>query len=97
MSMESQLPNVALAAAAQYLLAARDVLDIARAVANGGAARRVDAVAGPAARLRRHAAGRLDDRRPAVLMIGVVVADALTIGGQPVVQPHSSLGASPYW
>ena len=38
-----------------------------------------------------------DDVPPAVLMIGVVVADALTIGGQPVVQPHSSLGASPYW
>ena len=38
-----------------------------------------------------------DATPPAVLMIGVVVADALTIGGQPVVQPHSSLGASPYW
>ena len=72
MSMESQLPSVALAAAVQHLLAARDVLDIARAVANGGAARRVDAVVGPAARLRRHAAGRLDDPRPAVLMIGRV-------------------------
>ena len=32
-----------------------------------------------------------DDVPPAVLMIGVVVADALTIGGQPVVQPHYTL------
>ena len=62
--MESQLPGVARHAAAEHLLAARDVLDIARAVANGGAARaRVDVLAALVRRrLRRHAAGRVDDR-----------------------------------
>ena len=62
--MESQLPSVALAAAAHHLLAARDVplgtIARTRRGARRGASRRVDAVAARAARLRRRSAGRVD-------------------------------------